>query len=262
MNGRRNSLVVALAAVLGLASAGCTAFLGHTTQQVTETARRMLPSPNLQTSAVRAIKTIDINRVAVMPIVAVGPQDGDPLAPGAADAVTAELYSRVALAGGWEVVPQEDVLQAMQKLPPTTLNNLDENARALAREVSADGVIYGVVERYIERVGIDYAAASPAAVSFQLKFLAAAPNEVVWTANFAKEQKALSQNLFDLVNFVRVTGRWVRAHEIAMQGVTQAVDNLHASLNLQENIRRFETGTYGQVRSGTKRYDTGPAGVY
>jgi hypothetical protein len=262
MKTSRIWIAAILAITIAAGLAGCTAIIGHTAEEVRDSAKLMLPTPNLDTKSVQSIKTITINRVAVMPLIATGPQDGDPLAPGASDSVTAGLYSQVAIAGGWEVVPQEDVLAAMQKLPPTTVNNLDQNALALGRAVSADGVLYGAVDRYVERVGLDYGAASPAAVSFQLKFVELASKQVVWTAQFAKSQKALSQNLFDLVNFVRVSGRWVRAHEIALQGVQQAVANLHGNLNLQENVKRFETGTYGQIKSGSKRFDTGPAGVY
>ena len=84
--------------------------------------------------------------------------------------------------------------------------NLDENALKLGHDVSADGVIYGTVERYQERVGMDYSAASPASVSFSLKFVDLKSKQVVWTAKFAKSQAALSQNLFDLANFVQRSG--------------------------------------------------------
>ena len=52
----------------------------------------------------RSIKTIKINRIAVMPMV-------ERLRPAAirwlqerAEAVTAELYSQVAIAGGWDLI--------------------------------------------------------------------------------------------------------------------------------------------------------------
>jgi len=150
----------------------------------------------------------------------------------------------------------------MQKLPPTTPFNLDENALKLGHDVSADGVIYGTVEKYQERVGMDYSAASPASVSFSLKFVDLKSKQVVWTAKFAKSQAALSQNLFDLANFVQRSGRWVRAHEIAQEGVKEAVADLHGDLNLSQNVKRFETGTYGELKSGQQRYNTGPNGIY
>ncbi len=63
---------------------------------------------DVKSHAVRSIKTITISRIAVMPVVedAAG---GDPLAPGAAEAISAELYSTVAMAGGWDPIPESDV---------------------------------------------------------------------------------------------------------------------------------------------------------
>jgi hypothetical protein len=147
-------------------------------------------------------------------------------------------------------------------MPPTSVANLDENALKLAHDVSADGIIYGTVERYKERVGMDYSAASPASVTFSLKFVDLKTRQIVWTAKFAKSQAALSENIFDLANFVQRSGRWVRAHEIAQEGVKEAVANLHGDLNLTKNVRRFETGTYGELKSGQQRYSTGPQGIY
>ena len=66
----------------------------------------------------------------------------------------------------------------------------------------------------------------------------------------------MSQNIFDLANFVQRSGRWVRAHEIAQEGVKEAVADLHGDLNLSQNVKRFETGTYGELKSGQQRYNT------
>jgi hypothetical protein len=242
--------------------AGCTTMAADVVDSTSGAVSDAINQRDVKTHAVRSIKTIDINRVAVMPLIDAVPVGGEPLAPGAAEAITAELYSQVALAGGWEAIPNDDVADAMQKLPPTTINNLDGNALQLGHDVSADGVIYGTVERYRERVGMDYSAASPAAVSFSLKFVDLKSKEVVWTAKFAKSQAALSQNLFDLANFVQRSGRWVRAHEIAQEGVKEAVADLHGDLNLSQNVQRFETGSYGALKSGQQRYSTGPQGIY
>lgn len=248
------------AAALWLAS-GCTTMAADTVNAATESVSDAINQRDVKSHAVRSIKTITINRVAVMPLIE-APGGGEPLAPGATDAVTAEVYSQVAVAGGWDPIATQDVDDAMQKMPPTTIGNLDQNALQLGREVSADGVLYGTVERYQERVGADYAAASPASVAFSLKFVDLKSQQVVWTAKFAKSQAALSQNLFDLANFVQRSGRWVRAHEIAAEGVKEAVADLHGDLNLTQNVQRFETGTYGQLKSGQQRYNTGPNGMY
>ncbi|HYB92090.1 MAG TPA: hypothetical protein VEC38_13730 [Candidatus Binataceae bacterium] len=259
MTIRIGALAMLCCALLGLA--GCGLIAAQTYDGAKEAYNDLRPK-DITTKSVRSIKTVTVSRIAVMPL-ADDPQGSDPLAPGASDAVSAELYSQAALAGSWEVVPQDDVVQAMQKLPPNSVKDLDENAAKVGRLVSADGVLYGSVERYQERVGLDYAAASPASVTFKLQFLDMKSGQVVWHADFAKSQKALSQNIFNLVNFVQNQGRWVRAHEIAMEGVKEAIADLHGNLNLQPNIKHFETGTYGELRSGRQRYDRqGPTGLY
>jgi hypothetical protein len=250
-----------VAAALWLAP-GCTTIAADAVNATTESVSDAINSRDVKSHAVRSIKTITIDRVAVMPLVDAVPGNGEPLAPGAAEAITAELYSQVALAGGWDTIPEQDVQGALQKMPPTTLADLDQNALQLGHDVSADGVIYGTVERYKERVGMDYSAASPASVAFSLRFVDLKSKEIVWTAKFSKSQAALSENIFDLANFVQRSGRWVRAHEIALEGVKQSVADLHGDLNLQQNSKHFETGTYGELKSGQQRYSTGPQGIY
>ena len=264
MKPRTTSAIARLALVasaLWLAP-GCTTMAADAVNSTTGAVSDAINQRDVKSHAVRSIKTISINRVAVMPLVAATPGIGETQAPGGAEAITAELYSQVAVAGGWDPIPEQDVADAMQKLPPTTPLNLDENALKLGHDVSADGVIYGTVEKYQERVGMDYSAASPASVSFSLRFVDLKSRQVVWTAKFAKSQAALSQNLFDLANFVQRSGRWVRAHEIAQEGVKEAVADLHGDLNLSQNVKRFETGTYGELKSGQQRYNTGPNGIY
>jgi hypothetical protein len=251
------------AALLGIsfAGAGCTTIAADAISSTSESVSDAINSRNVKAHAVASIKTITVSRIAVMPLVE-APASGDTLAPGATEAVTAELYSQVSLAGGWEVISQPQVDATMQKMPPSTVGNMDDNALKLAHDVSADGVIYGSIERYQERVGMDYSAASPASVTFSLRFVDLKSKQIVWTAKFAKSQAALSQNIFDLANFVQRSGRWVRANEIALEGVKEAVANLHGDLNLQKNVKRFETGTYGELKSGQQRYSAGPEGIF
>src|ERR1700757_3824370 len=125
---------------------GCTTIAADAVSSTTGAVSDAINQRDVKAHAVRSIKTITINRVAVMPLVD-DPANGDPLAPGAAEAISAELYGQVAMAGGWEPIPEQDVADAMQKLPPTNLGNLDDNALKLGHQVSADGVIYGTVER-------------------------------------------------------------------------------------------------------------------
>lgn len=187
----------------------------------------------LEVHAVRSIKTVIIHKIAVMPLVDEPDQVDKTLPPDAAQSITAAIYARANELGGWEVVPQDDVDEALQQLPPLTVEDLDQNALALGRRVAADGVIYGAVNRYRERVGFDYAAQSPAAVAFVLKLVDENSKQVVWTAKFAREQKALAQNILDLPNFLSHGARWVRAHDIAVEGINGALDNLQSKLTIE-----------------------------
>jgi hypothetical protein len=251
----------ALAAALVLA--GCTAIAGNAYDNAKDEIVKLAPK-DVKTEASPSMKHLTVDRIAVMPLIDNPPDGGTPLAPGAADAITAELYSQASLAGGWQVIPQDDVTQAMQKLPPSTPGDMDTNAFALGRLVSADGVLYGSVERYEERTGMDDSSAKPAAVTFSLKFVDMKAGQVVWTSKFAKSQKSFAQSLDNLINFVQKQGRWVHAQEVAQVGVEQSVADLHSHLTFVADSKHFETGTYGQLKSGQQRYNQsmGKAGLY
>lgn len=253
-----NAAALFLACMIG----SCTSIIYSGADSTVQTVKGFIPTGNLQTQSVKSIKQVRVGRIAVMPIVPNPGQNGDIVADGATEAMTAELFTQTATQGGWDVVPQDDVARAMQNLPPATPQNIDEDALKLGHDLSVDGVLYGMVERYREREGLDYAAAEPASVAFSLKFVDLNSKQVVWSAKFAKSQKALSQNIFELANFVQHKARWVRAHEIANEGVQEAVADLHGKLSLSQNVKRFETGSYGQLKSGMQRYDTGVQGIY
>ena len=191
----------------------------------------------LEVHAVHSIKTVIIHKIAVMPLVDQPDQIDKTLPPDAAQSITAAIYARANELGGWEVAPQDDVDTALQQLPPLTVADLNQNALTLGRKVAADGIIYGTVNRYRERVGFDYAAQSPAAVAFTLNFVDENSKQVVWTAKFAREQKALSQNILDLPNFLSHGARWVRAHDIAVEGINGALDNLQSKLTIEPIVQ-------------------------
>lgn len=214
-------------------------------------------SGDLHVQAVRSIKSVKLRRIAVMPVLE-SPAGDQSVADGSGETVTAELYSQMSLAAGWEVVPETDVAVTMQKLPPPSPANLQHDAIELGRLVSADAVLYGTVDKYRERVGLDYAAQSPASVAFSLYVVDANLKQVIWSAKFDKTQKALTENVLNIVSFFKTSGRWVRAHEIAMQGVQQAVNDLHGQVNLEQSAKRFETGSYEELKTPTFRYDRRP----
>jgi TolB-like protein len=171
-----------------------------------------------------------VHRVAVMPIIDHPNATGEAIEDGAAESLTADVWGHMTLVSGWEVVPESDVRGVMQQLPPTTLANMQDNAMKLGRQLSADAVVYGTVTRYQERVGSDYAAKSPAAVAFALHLVDVHNGVVLWTARYARQQEALTQNIFNVGNFLANRGRWVHANDLAQRGVDEALDDLKSKL--------------------------------
>lgn len=223
---------VALALGLAVAAPGCS---GKAPSKAWESTVSSLPvvgrDSALEIHSVRGIRAIKVHRIAVMPLIEHPNATGEPIEEGAAEALTADIYSRMSLVSGWETVPESDVGQIMQTLPPTTMADMQENAIKLGRQLSADAVVYGTVTRYKERVGADYAAKSPAAVAFAIHLVDVHNGVVLWTARYAREQQALTQNLFNIESFLRSGARWVRASDIAQRGVDEAIGDLSSKLS-------------------------------
>jgi hypothetical protein len=139
--------------------------------QINDTVRGMPfigDDTGLNVHAVRSIKQVIIHKIAVMPLIDSPDQIDKELPPGSSDSVTAQVYAQATVIGGWQVVPQDDVGDAMQQLPPTNSANMDANALALGKKLAADGVVYGSVNKYRERVGFEYSVQTPAAVALTL----------------------------------------------------------------------------------------------
>jgi TolB-like protein len=238
---RLRCATLAIAAALLCAIAACNKNIDTKFEdQVNDTLRGMPLIGNdtgLNVHAVRSIKQVIIHKIAVMPLIDSPDQIDKALPPDASGSVTAQLYAQATVVGGWQVVPEDDVGDALQQLPPTTIANMDANARALGKKVAADGVLYGTVNKYRERVGFEYSAQTPAAVAFTLNFVDEHSGQIVWTAKYAREQKALSENVFDLPNFIANKGRWVRAHDIAQEGVEASIANLYSKLTIQPVVQ-------------------------
>src|SRR5262249_30272158 len=126
---RGRGITIALAFLAAVIVGGCTAMAGNAYDNAKDEISALAPK-DVKTQATPAIKQVNIDRITILPLVGDPAQQGSPLAPGAADAITAELYSQAALAGGWQVVPLDDVTQALQNLPPSTPADLESNAFA------------------------------------------------------------------------------------------------------------------------------------
>ncbi len=97
---------------------------------------------------------------------------------------------------------------------------------AAGRDYGADIILAGYLYRFKERIGSNYAAEAPASVAFSLILIDVNNGHLLWARHFNKTQKALSDNLFDLSDFIKRKGRWVTASQMALAGLEEMVSAL------------------------------------
>jgi hypothetical protein len=178
--------------------------------------------------------TEHIDLFAVLPIERVEPSEAPPgdrpgrLAPGAQNVVTAQIYDVLSSSPEWRFVPDLTVEQALTRISPH--QDLESRALALGKAVGAEGVLYGTVSRYVERVGGDYGARQPASVSFSLQLISVSSGKIVWKGAFDETQEPLSMNLLNWWQFWQGGPRWFSAPQFTRLGVQRLLGNLSKSL--------------------------------
>jgi len=140
--------------------------------------------------------------------------------------LTDMLYSEMRRVRRWTLIPQPRTHAAS-----TGIKEIDGNqARKIGERVNADAVLFGRVSRYRERSGRGWGSEQPASVAFNLFLVDTATGKRIWSARFDETQQALSENLLNVGKFVKRKTRFVRADELAREGVTKAVADLDKAL--------------------------------
>ena len=138
-----------------------------------------------------------------------------------------QLYSAMASLPNWQIVSESEVKQVEQMKPATSEA---ARLRQIGEMVFADAVMVGRIERFRERIGDDWGVKSPASVAFVLDLIDVRRGDVIWSARFDETQKALSDNIFGLGDIGQRGVRWLRAEQLATDGVKKAVGQLHQIL--------------------------------
>ena len=146
---------------------------------------------------------------------------------GAATILSHQLYSAMTALPSWQIISDHEV-RGVEPLIPK--GSPESRARRLGQLVYADAVISGRVIRFREREGEALGAQNPASVAFVLELYDVKRGDLVWSGRFDETQRALSENLLDLGAFTKRGGRWLKAEELALEGVKRAVNELHQTL--------------------------------
>jgi len=200
------------------------------------TAKRILPilalAALLGCSAKQAQDELPkIHLLAVLPIEIAevqrsDPEDAYPVPPEAGIAVTAQIYRFLADRPDFRFVADLLIQDVVLRSSVRDATALIARAVALGKETSADAVIFGTVSRFRERIGTEWGATSPAAVSFDLGLVVVSSGEVVWEGRFDRTQQPLSSNFFDFWMFWRAGPHWFSARELAGLGVDKLLKEM------------------------------------
>lgn len=96
----------------------------------------------------------------------------------------------------------------------------------VARCASADSILVPQLLRWQQRKGGRWGADTPAGVTMRFIWLESREKRIVDVFIFDREQKALTENLLQIGRFVRRGGRWVRAEELADEGIRAALRDM------------------------------------
>jgi hypothetical protein len=141
--------------------------------------------------------------------------------------LTSRLFDVMTEHKGYELVSPEITGESFSRIAASGqgTSNIEIAGRA-ARELQADAAIIGLLYRWKEREGSDYAVNGPASVFFDLCLVNADDGSILWRGRFKKTQKSLSENLLDIRTFLKGKGKWMAAEDLAEMGVRDLIDDL------------------------------------
>jgi len=186
----------------------------------------------------RAEEVSVLRRIAVVPFSRVAPEDIKagavrcPLcntitraeeSPAGSEAKVEQIFSkRLGGSKQFDLIPMERVDGIFRRVSADYLKApLAEVLQKAGKELEADGIVMGYVDRFRERKGYPYSAQRPASVAFEIHLVRVKDGVIVWRGIFDKTQTPLMENLLLISWFYRVRGQWVTAEALAEEGMEE-----------------------------------------
>jgi len=154
---------------------------------------------------------------------------GEPVQHAQAEQLSRSLYELLSLRSKYELIPLSKVREMEMSLElsaPGLLDSPKDFYIRVGRELGADWVLVGYLYRWRERKGEAYGVKKAASVAFSLSLISIKDKTVVWSDKFDKTQRSLTENLLDLITFLRGKGRWMSAKELAEMGLEKLVKDM------------------------------------
>lgn len=137
-----------------------------------------------------------------------------------------ELLSILSKRASFEVVPPSMAGPVFQRLRREQMGqNLAQAVAETGRKLGVEAVLVGHIYRFRQLVGGAASAESPASVAFDLAMVRVADAQVLWKNSFDETQKSLSENLFNIEQYMKTGLRWLTAQELARLGMDHLMRN-------------------------------------
>lgn len=179
-------------------------------------------------------------RMAVLPFQQILPED---LQKGAVESpLTGAIFDAAKPLGSPEAILEREFLKVLRSRPDLAVvdgesagpvfravssssmrMSLREALCAAGKELGVSFIIVGYLYRFRELQGESFSAEKPASVAFEIAMLNVADGKVVWRGIFDRTQKSLMENLLQSSSFLRGRGKWMRAGELAQQGLEEVM---------------------------------------
>ncbi len=119
------------------------------------------------------------------------------------------------------ILPPSQTRTGMTDLTTGQKNSQSEREIVVnaGRTVNADAVLAGYLYKATQRIGNELGAKTPASVSFSLYLVDTKTGRTIWEAYYEETQKPLSENLLNIVKFIKRKGSWVTAQRLMELGV-------------------------------------------
>ena len=92
--------------------------------------------------------------------------------------------------------------------------------RSIYTELKCNAVLVTSLSRYVQRVGGDYGADSPASVNFSMKLFDTSDGSVIWSATFDETQQSFMSNIMSAHKYGL---KWLTAEELATLGIEEKI---------------------------------------
>lgn len=97
---------------------------------------------------------------------------------------------------------------------------------SVGRCVPAGAILVPQLTHWRQREGGPWGVENPASVALRLVLLDPEQEEVLRFFQFREEQKSLSENLLEIGNFIRRGGQWLRAEDLAAEGIRRGLKDM------------------------------------